>query len=329
MTERHRPRRLRVLTWHVHGNYLYYLSQAPHDFYLATLPGHPPGHAGKVGVLPWGANVHEVPADALHGHAFDCVLYQHERHWHDDRLHRLTAAQRALPALYVEHDPPQGHPTDTRHPAADGGAHIVHVTPFNALMWDNGEAPVSIVDHGVLLPADACYSGVRPEGIVVVNHLQQRGRRLGADVFERVRSRVPLQLVGMDSARMGGLGEVSNLALPAAMGEYRFFFNPIRYTSLGLAVVEAMMVGLPIVGLATTELVTVVRNGVNGYLDTRIDRLVEVMRMLVDQPETARRWGAAARETALGRFGIRRFADDWDRVLTAVCAGVPVPRAAH
>lgn len=25
-------KRLRVLTWHVHGNYLYYLSQAPHDF---------------------------------------------------------------------------------------------------------------------------------------------------------------------------------------------------------------------------------------------------------------------------------------------------------
>ena len=39
-------RRLRVLTWHVHGNYLYYQSQAPHDFYLLTLPGHPPGHAG-------------------------------------------------------------------------------------------------------------------------------------------------------------------------------------------------------------------------------------------------------------------------------------------
>ena len=45
-------RRLRVLTWHVHGNYLYYLTQAPHDFYLVTKPGNPPGYAGKVVVLP-------------------------------------------------------------------------------------------------------------------------------------------------------------------------------------------------------------------------------------------------------------------------------------
>ena len=314
-------RRLRVLTWHVHGNYLYYLTQAPHDFYLATLPGHPSGHVGKVGVLPWGDNVHEVPADALDAHDFDCVLYQHERHWHDDRMSRLSPRLRALPTLFVEHDPPQGHPTDTRHPAAGSGAHLVHVTPFNALMWDNADAPVHIIDHGVLIPPGVRYSGERPEGIVVVNHLQQRGRRLGADVFEQVRQQVPLQLVGMDSLRMGGLGEVGNLDLAAAVAQYRFFFNPIRYTSLGLAIIEAMMVGLPIIGLATTELSTVIRNGENGWIDTRIDKLVEVMNMLVHEPEVARQWGEAARRTAMQRFNIQRFASDWDRVLTQVAGG--------
>jgi hypothetical protein len=39
-------RRLRVLTWHIHGNYLYYLTHAHHDFYLVTKPGHPPGYVG-------------------------------------------------------------------------------------------------------------------------------------------------------------------------------------------------------------------------------------------------------------------------------------------
>lgn len=188
-------------------------------------------------------------------------------------------------------------------------------------MWDNGDAPVHIIDHGVLIPPGVRYSGERPEGIVVVNHLQQRGRRLGADVFEQVRQQVPLQLVGMDSGRMGGLGEVGNLDLAAAMAQYRFFFNPIRYTSLGLAVIEAMMVGLPIIGLATTELSTVIRNGENGWIDTRIDKLVEVMNMLVHEPEVARRWGEAARQTAMARFNIPRFAADWDRVLTQVAGG--------
>lgn len=312
------PSRLQVLTWHVHGNYLYYLSQAAHDFHLVTLPGNPPGHAGRVGTLPWGANVHEVAAEEVARRRFDCVLYQSRRHWDDDRLHWLSDAQRALPTVYLEHDPPQQHPTATRHPAADSDAHIVHVTPFNALMWDNGDARTRVIEHGVLVPGDARYRGERDEGIVVVNHLRERGRRLGADVFERVRERVALTLVGMGSAAIGGAGEIPNLELPAFVSHFRFFFNPIRYTSLGLSVLEAMTVGLPVVALATTEMPTVIRNGVNGYADTNVDTLVDVMRMLIADPDVARKWGEAARADALLRFSIERFAREWTGFLLEV-----------
>lgn len=310
--------RLRVLTWHVHGNYLYYLSQAPHDFYLLTLPGDPPGHAGRVGTLPWGDNVREAPADQLARMEFDCVLYQSRAAFEEDRLQLLTPAQRALPALYLEHDPPQQHPTNIRHWASEvEGVHLVHCTPFNALMWDSGEAPVSVVEHGIKLPAGVKHVGDQAEGLVVVNNLRKRGRRLGLDVFEQVRARVPLALVGMDATSMGGLGEVPNLELPGFMARYRFFFNPIRYTSLGLSVLEAMGIGMPVVALATTELPSVIVNGVNGYADTRIERLVEVMHELLRDPALARRWGDAAQRTVQERFGIERFAADWDRVLRA------------
>jgi glycosyltransferase involved in cell wall biosynthesis len=77
---------------------------------------------------------------------------------------------------------------------------------------------------------------------------------------------------------------------------------------------------VPAVGLATTELSTVIDNGVNGFIDTDPARLVAVMRRLLDEPETARRWGEAARRTALARFGIGRFVDDWNR-LFAGCVG--------
>ena len=313
-------RRLRVLTWHVHGNYLYYLSQAPHDFYLLTLPGHPPGHAGRVGTLPWGDNVHEAPADRLAGMEFDAVLYQNRAAFEEDRLRLLTPAQRALPALYLEHDPPQVHPTNTRHWASEvDGVHLVHCTPFNALMWDSGDAPVSVIEHGVKLPPGVQHLGDKAEGLVVVNNLRKRGRRLGLDVYEQVRSQVPLTLVGMDATSVpGGLGEVPNLELPAFMARYRFFFNPIRYTSLGLSVLEAMGIGMPVVALATTELPSVIANGVNGYVDTRPDRLVEVMHELLRDPALARRWGDAAQRTVRQRFGMERFAADWDRVLTTV-----------
>lgn len=315
---RARPRR-RILTWHVHGNYLYYLSQVPHDFYLVTDQARSPGRSGRSGVLPWGGNVHEAPVEQLRGMDFDLVLYQSRQAWDTDRAEVLSDAQRVLPRIYLEHDPPQQHPTDQRHWVDDPLALLVHVTPFNALMWDAGRTPVRVIEHGVLPLGPAAYNGRRACGITVVNHLQQRGRRLGLDVYAAAAAQVPLELVGMGSTAIGGgLGEVANAALPAFMADYRFFFHPVRYTSLGLALIEAMLVGLPVVGLATTELATVIRSGENGFIDTRPERLVHAMHQLLRDPDLAEAWGAAGRRTALERFGIERFVADWMAAIAEV-----------
>lgn len=304
-------KRLRILTWHVHGNYLYNLTQVPHDFYLLTDDERSTHHSGRSGVLPWGPNVHEAHVNEVKDMTFDVVMFQ-SREAYDDEQHRvLSDEQRRLPRVYIEHDPPQGHPTDTLHWFQESEGLLVQVTHFNALMWDAGATPTVVVEHGVLPLSAERYRGEYQQGLVVVNNLDQRGRRLGADVYEQVRQLVPLTLVGMGAERMGGAGEVINHQLPATMAAHRFFFNPIRYTSLGLSIIEAMMVGMPIVGLATTELVTVIRNGENGFIDTRIDRLVDAMNMLLKDPLEAKRLGDAARETALERFNIDRFVNDW------------------
>ena len=313
--------RLRILTWHLHGNYLYYLTQAPHEFFVVSRPGRPPGYAGRSGRLPWGANVHDAPAERIREMRFDCILYQSSAHYLGDRPELLTPEQQRLPSIYLEHDPPQEHPTNTLHPARDNGALLVHVTPFNALMWDSGAAPTRVIEHGVLVPNGVRYTGETARGIVVVNGLRRRGRRLGADIYRTARTQVPLDLVGMESeGEEGGLGEIPNLDLPAYMSQYRFFFNPIRYTSLGLAVVEAMMIGMPVVGLATTEMATVIRNGVNGYVDTSVPALVEAMKHLVAHPREAARWGEGARRLAEERFNIRRFVSDWNDAFAEVTA---------
>jgi glycosyltransferase involved in cell wall biosynthesis len=311
-------RRYRVLTWHVHGNYLYYLTQAPHDFYVLSTPGREPGYSGRNGHLPWGDNVHDCPVANVRDMEFDCVLFQSRDHWLSDQYRVLTPEQRALPRIYLEHDPPQEHPTDTRHPVDDDEVLVVHVTAFNQLMWDNGNVATRVIEHGVLVPPNLRYSGTLARGVVVVNHLLQRGRRLGLDVFDAVRHHVPLDLVGMAATDVGGLGEIRYPMLMEAEAEYRFFFNPIRYTSLGLAVCEAMTIGMPVVGLATTEMVTVIRNGHNGYIDTRMDRLIDVMHALIEDPALAQEWGRNARRDALARFGIPRFVQDWNRALDDV-----------
>ncbi|GAB7522542.1 glycosyltransferase [Paraburkholderia sp. 2C] len=313
-------RRLRILTWHVHGNYLYYLTQVPHDFYLVTQPGHPPGYAGRNGTLPWGGNVHEVPLDAVASQAFDIVLYQHRVHWEHDREHVLSEAQRQLPRIYIEHDPPLENPYEQKHWVDDPHTLLVHVTHFNELAWDCGATPTRVIEHGVVVPKDVQYSGELERGIVVVNYLAERGRRLGADLFDAMRERVPLDLVGMGAARSGGIGEIPNLELAAFCARYRFFFNPIRWTSLGLAIVEAMTIGMPIVGFATTELATVIRNGENGYMHTDREVLVDAMHRLLRDPAHARSLGDAARRTAHERFHIDRFVRDWLEAFSRVSA---------
>ncbi len=310
--------RLRVLTWHVHGNYLWYLSSIPHDIFLPVRAGAPEGYGGRGASFTWPDNVHEVPAEEVHDLEIDVVVTQSHRNWLEDRPAILSPAQLDLPHVHIEHDPPRASPTDTPHPIDDPSVLIVHVTPFNRLMWDSGRSPTRVIEHGVTVPETARYTGELERGLVVVNGLSTRGRRLGADVFEEVRRSVPLDLVGMRSESAGGLGEVPPTELAAFEARYRFFFNPIRWTSLGLAVCEAMMVGLPIVALATTEMATVVENGVSGFVDTDVDRLVGRMHQLLGDAELARELGEGARRTARQRFSIDRFAADWDSTLCEV-----------
>jgi hypothetical protein len=314
------PRPLRVLTWHVHGGYLYYLAHCGHTIYLPVGQDRGSGYGGLNDSYAWPANVREIPAESVHETDLDVVLFQSRRNWEVDRFEILSDGQLRGPRVYVEHDPPRGHPTDTRHPVDDPGALLVHVTSFNALMWDSGRTPVRVVDHGIVVPPDVLYRGELERGIVVVNDLASRGRRLGRDLFEALRTRVPLDLVGIASHELGGIGEVVPSDVPRFVSRYRVFFHPARYTSLGLAVLEAMAVGLPVVGLATTELVTVIENGVNGYIATDPEALVEPMHRLLADPAHALRVGEAGRRTVTARFGIERFARDWDSVLREAVA---------
>jgi glycosyltransferase involved in cell wall biosynthesis len=150
--------------------------------------------------------------------------------------------------------------------------------------------------------------------------MKSRGRRLGADIFERVRQEVPLDLIGMQSEQLGGLGEVRHSELPAFAARYRFLFNPIRYTSMGLAVCEAMMTGIPVIGLATTEMATAIENGMSGYVDTNVENLIAHMKRLLKNPEEARRLGAGARARAHQRFNLSRFIRDWNDTFAAAIA---------
>ncbi|RXN86298.1 LPS biosynthesis transferase [Achromobacter aloeverae] len=311
-------RRLRILTWHVHGNYLYSLTRIPHDFVIPYKPGTVPGYSPLGPRIPWGSNITACPAEEIAGQDVDCVIYQSRQVYEEDRLTLLSPLQRALPSIYLEHDPPQPHPTNTTHGFRHERGVLVHVTHYNDLAWDAAGMPTRVIEHGVPVQAGLVHTGEQARGITVINGLAQRGRRMGADLFQWTREQVPLDLIGMQSEALGGLGELPNLEVARRVASYRFFYTPIRYTSLGLALVEAMLIGVPVVGVAATELPTVIVNGVNGFVHTDRRLLVDCMRQLLEEPALARQWGEAGRRTALERFGMPRFIDDWNRVLDEV-----------
>ncbi len=311
---------LRVLTWHVHGTYLYYLTHAKAEFYLPVRPDRGEGYGGRPGGFPPRGNVHEIPAEHVRDLPLDVILFQSRKNYERDQYDILSDEQRELPRIYLEHDPPRESPTETRHPVDDPDILLVHCTHFNALMWDSGRTPTRVIEHGVVVPDDLRYTGALQRGLVVVNNLRTRGRRLGADIFQRVRKEVPLDLVGIGAEELGGIPSLGYGDLQTLEVQHRFFLNPIRYTSLGLAVCEAMMLGMPVVGLATTEMATVIENGFSGYVDTNVDTLIERMQELLRDWEKAQRLGENARRYAQERFNIGRFARDWEQALEWVAA---------
>jgi hypothetical protein len=89
-----------------------------------------------------------------------------------DQHEILSGAQRRLPRIYLEHDPPLAHPTNTVHPVDDPDLLLVHVTHYNALMWDSGRVPTRVVEHGVRVPDGIAWSAA-------ANHPGQRRRLRG------------------------------------------------------------------------------------------------------------------------------------------------------
>jgi glycosyltransferase involved in cell wall biosynthesis len=101
------------------------------------------------------------------------------------------------------------------------------------------------------------------------------------------------------------------------MARRRLYLHPVRWTSLGLSLLEAMHLGMPVVALATTEVTEAVPPGA-GVVSNRIDVLTDAVRDFAADPPHARAAGARARAAALARYGLTRFLDDWERLLKEV-----------
>ncbi|WP_084958302.1 glycosyltransferase [Thermoactinospora rubra] len=305
---------MRILVWHVHGSWTTAFVQGRHEYLVPLVPDRGPDGRGRARTYDWPGSVREVPWDRLAAEDVDVVVYQ--------RPHEIDLARewlgREVPGVYVEHNTPKGDVPHTRHPLASrSDIPLVHVTHFNELFWDNGRAPTRVIEHGVVDPGHR-YTGELARAAVVVNEPVRRARVAGTDLLARFAEAIPLEVFGMKAEALPYPSQdLPQVRLHEEMARRRVYLHPYRWTSLGLALIEAMHLGMPVVAPAATEAVEAVPPEA-GVISTRVDTLVAALREFAADPESARRAGKAARDAALARYGLRRFLDDWDRLLAEV-----------
>jgi len=309
---------MRILLWHVHGAWTTALVHGRHEYVVPVLPDRGPDGVGLARTYAWPDSVTEAPPEQLRDEEFDVALLQRPHELDglaQDWLGRRPG--RDVPAVYVEHNAPQGRIADMRHPAADRqDLLVVHVTHFNALFWDTGSTRTRVIEHGIVDPGHR-YTGELPRAAVVINEARRRARVTGTDLLDRFSQTAPIDLFGMDAASLGGIEDLPQDDLHDEMARRRVYLHPVRWTSLGLSLLEAMHLGMPVVALGTTEAHEAVPHEA-GVVSTRIDALNAAMRRLIDDPGEAIARGDAARAAALDRYGLERFLADWDDVLEEV-----------
>lgn len=307
----------RVLMWHVHGSYCTSLFAGDHEYVVPLIPDRGPDGRGRARTFPWSERVREVTPEQARTEDVDLVVLQrpHEFALCEAWFGRVPG--RDVPAIYLEHNAPQGRINELRHPVADRpDVTLVHVTHFNDLFWDCGTTPTRVIEHGIIDPGYR-YTGELPRAAVAINEARRRARVTGTDLLPCFAEVLPLDVYGIDAGTIGGVDDPPQALLHGEMPRRRAYLHPFRWTSLGLALIEAMHLGMPVVGLATTEAIEAVPPGC-GVISTDIARLCDALARYVADPALARADGERARAFALERFGLRRFLRDWDALFDEV-----------
>lgn len=323
---------MNILLWHVHGSWTTSFVHGKHRYLVPVTADRGPYGLGRARTYRWPETVVEVsPEDLAHADV-DVVLLQRPQEYDlaCEWLGRRVGGS-ALPAIFVEHNTPKGDVPNTRHPMADrDDVLVVHVTHFNELFWDTGTTRTTVIEHGVL-PPTARYTGELDRLAVVINEPVRRWRVTGTDLLPRFAEVAPLDVFGMGVAgladrlglpadRLTSHEDLPQEEMQAEIGRRRAYLHLCRWTSLGLSLIEAMSIGMPVVVLAATEAVAAVPPDA-GVLSTRTATLLDAARRLVADPAEAHRLGAAARTVARTRYGLDRFLADWDRLLEEELCG--------
>nr|WP_286211273.1 glycosyltransferase [Mycolicibacterium mageritense] len=314
-----------VLAWHVHGSWMESFVSGRHR-YLVPVNAAKDADGRGICDRDW-PRAQEIPLDELRDEDVDLVVLQRpeELELATRFLHRRPGID--VPAVYVEHNAPRPSAVDSVHPMADRrDIPIVHVTEFNDLMWDNGIAATKVITHGIADPGHL-YTGDVASAATMINEPLRRWRTVGADLLTELSGHVPIDVWGIDTLELNrsggygavrGKGDVRHARVLHQIARRRVYLHTARWTSLGLSLIEAMFLGMPIVAVGSTAAPLVVRADA-GVVSADVKTLAYALQGFVTDLPAATVAGKAAREFALAHFGLDRFLKEWDRVIAEAC----------
>src|SRR4051794_17145349 len=314
-----------LLVWHVHGSWTESLVAGRHRYIVPVNSAQDAEGRGLAG-RNWPRAV-EVSLDRLRDQDVDLViLHRPEEVELTERwLGRRPGVD--VPAVYVEHNAPRPSPVDSVHPLASRtDIEIVHVTDFNRLMWENGTAPTRVIQHGIADPG-YLYTGEVAGAATMINEPLRRWRTVGTDLLFELGASMPIDVWGIGTLELNdcphpgkvrGRGDVPSAQLMRQVARRRVYFHTARWTSLGLSLVEAMYLGMPVVAVASTMAPLVVPLE-SGVVSADMKTLTYALQGFVTDFAAASLAGKAAREFALAHFSLDRFLNQWDRVIEERC----------
>ena len=186
---------------------------------------------------------------------------------------------------------------------------------------------------------DAGTSPLDGNGLIfLASWTDRKGRRELMEAWPRIRSKhqdatltiagahVAAERVLSDFAPSAGVTVLPVIPEPAdalvsAMKASSVGVFPTRYEGFGIAFLEMMAVGLPVIGTRTGGMLDVIEHGVDGLLISRRDAqgLFEAADLLLGDEELRARLGRAASQKARG-FTWQRTGSELERVYESVAA---------
>jgi len=335
------------------------LADLGHEVYAATVPGSPlaaeltslsEGRTLALSRRNYAKNLAGL-VQFVRAHGIDIVHAHAARDYHLAALSVRLASRARLVLTRHALFPLRG----INKPLLRGAGRVIAVSQAVAeSLRRNGvidSSKITVVHNGIdtdRFDRSDTTAGARGDHAMLVGTVGHLGPIKGQDIFVRAaalisarRRGVHFIVIGEDkSPQMGyrksleslvaelGLKEIVTMPgwqddIPAVLSSLTVFVSAARSEPFGLAMVEAMAAGLPVVAAASEGALEIIEDGVTGKLVPVGDpeALAQAINELLDNSIERSRLGRNALLAAREGYSLKRMASDTERVYREVLAG--------